>query len=302
MCSGEMISMAVISAYHVPNNLDEAAGFLDSVKNSRILAGGTDLLLKLRKGPAEPAAIVSLKNIEELRSFDERKDGSLYIGSMAPLDILEHSELIRKGYPALAEAAASVGSPSLRVTATIGGNICNASPSADMAPPLLVYGAEAVIFGNSGERTVPVESFFTGPGSTVLERGEILTGFTLPAREEGTVSRFLKFGRVKAMDVSTVNAAVSLVIDRGVCRSPRIALGAVAATPVRLPEAAKLLAGQSYPFSPELVASAAEAAVKASAPIDDIRASAQYRRSLVRVLVSRLLSGQKSIDGTEAAL
>jgi len=294
--------MAVISAYLAPDKINEAVELIESAGNLRVLAGGTDLLLKLRREQTEPCTVLSLKNISTLKLLEENKEGSCFIGSTVSLDSIEHSEFIREGFPALSEAAGSVGSPSLRVTATIGGNICNASPSADMAPPLMAYGASVVIHGGNGEREVLLEDFFTGPGSTVLEKGEILTGFRIPARDKAALSGFMKFGRVKAMDVATVNGAVFLIPGGKGCTSVRLVLGAVAATPIRIFEAEKLLEGQSYPFSPEVTAEAAEAAAEAAAPIDDIRASAQYRRNLVRVLVSRLLSGQKSNDGTEAAL
>lgn len=281
--------MAFIAEYYAPCTLKEAKGLLENTSESKIFAGGTDLLLKFRGQKRKPLTIISLKNIKRLKEIIKGNDGSIFIGSMASLSSIENYKFLCKKYPALIAAACSVGSPSLRNTATIGGNICNASPSADMAPPLLVYEASALVDISGTEKEFPVSEFFNGPGSTILGQNDILVGFILPDPGPSCKSGFLKHSRGKGMDVATVNTAISLTMKEGMCIKANIALGAVAPRPIMVPDSEKILRGEQLLYSRDILRKAADAAAMTISPIDDVRASAEYRKSIAGTLVYKLL-------------
>jgi aerobic carbon-monoxide dehydrogenase medium subunit len=281
--------MAFIAEYFAPCTLSETHGLLENTAESKMLAGGTDLLLKLQKQKDKPITIISLKNIKRLKEIIKENDSSIFIGSMVSLRSIENHKLLSEIFPALIEAAYSIGSPSLRTTATIGGNICNASPSADMAPPLLVYEASALVYISGKEKKVPVSKFFIGPGSTILGHNDILVGFYLPDPGPLCKSGFLKHSRGKGMDVATVNTSISLTMEEGKCIKAKIALGAVAPCPILVPGSEKILIGKQILNSQSVIREAADAAAMTSSPIDDVRASAEYRKSIAGTLVYRLL-------------
>jgi len=295
---------ADVSAYRKPHSLAETRAAYSGNPHARLLAGGTDLLLALRSEslPASPddgAELISLRDLEELSGMKQNDDGTLFLGAMTRLAEIEKAPAPLNAYPALVQAAGSIGTPSIRVTATLGGNICNASPSADMAPALLIYDAAVVIDRKGETDIVALESFFEGPGKTVLTHGDIVLGFLLPQPESGTRSAFVRHARVRSVDIATVNAAMALRLEAGVCSRARVAFGAVAPRPLRLSEAEKALEG----WAPGTETSRVEEAVAASiAPIDDVRAGAAYRLEVARVLTRRLIrqiSDQSPAGGGE---
>jgi carbon-monoxide dehydrogenase medium subunit len=276
--------------YLAPEGLDEALAILrERGDGGRLLAGGTDLVVQMKEAGLRPSYVVSLRRLRDLRgiAFDEQQ--GLRIGAMTTMaDIAEHP-IIRHRYPVLVDGASIVGSVQTRNMASLGGNVCNAAPSADTAPPLLVLGAHADIAGAGGRRQVPLEGFFTSPGQTVLGRDEVLVGFSVPTPAPRTGGCYERHTPRAEMDIAVVGVAalVTLEPDRDVIREARIALGAVAPTPLRAPDAEASLAGQ--PPSDEAFERAAELAMLAARPISDVRGSAAFRRHLVRVMTARCL-------------
>lgn len=273
--------------YVKPKTLEEASGLLlQHGNNARPFAGCTDLLIRIERGFMHPQVIVDVKGLPGFRDIVVIRNGWLHIGAAVTMnEVAAHAD-VRASYPLLAEACNTVASYQLRNRATIGGNICNASPAADSAPALICYGAEALIAGPNGTRRVLVEDFFQGPGKTPLQPGELLTGFELPPPAPGAAGRFLKLGRTTVGDISVMNVAVlgwpNPQMPSG--SEWRIVLGSVAPTPIRAPEAERLL---SQDTSPDGLVAAAKAAAATARPIDDIRASAAYRSDMVRVFTRR---------------
>ncbi|MCH8008773.1 MAG: xanthine dehydrogenase family protein subunit M [Chloroflexi bacterium] len=274
--------------YHAPTSLDEAVALLkEHGDGTKLLAGGTDLLVHMKEGGLHPPRVISLHAVAGLDgiSFDD-SDG-LSIGSAVSMDEIDSNDTIRQRYAALAEGAGIVGSVQTRSMATIGGNVANAAPSADTTPPLAVFDAIAQIMGSGGAREIPLIDLFDGPGSTVLAGDEVLTGFTLPTPPANTGSVYQRHTPRKIMDIAAVGVGVRLSLDGGNIGEARICLGAVAATIIRATEAEDALAGQTP--SAELFAKAAELAQAASSPISDVRGSAEFRRHLVGVMTKRCL-------------
>jgi len=273
--------------HYTPVTLEEALELLARHNGSaRPLAGGTDLVLRMKNGLEQPRAVVNLKRLEALRGIALDEEGGLRIGALTPLREVQRSEVLHRRYPAVAHAARVLASEQIRSVATIGGNLCNASPAADMPPPLLVHDAEVRLVSLHGERTLPLAEFFTGPGQTVLRPGELLREVVLPPPRGEAV--YLKLTPRAAMDIAVVGVAVCLAVRDGVCEHIRIALGAVAPIPLRARRAEAVLQGQA--LTAERIAQAAEAAADECSPIDDVRASAWYRRRMVQVLTRRALT------------
>jgi len=278
-----------IKEYLRPASLKGTLDLLASYSGSaKILAGGTDLLIQQAIESSPEIIAISLTDVEDLRQIEKTAEGDLFVGAMVKHAEVAQSPLVNQYFPALAKASHWVGSPSIRNLATIGGNICNASPSADTAPPLLGYDAKAIIVRPSGEKAIDIEDFFTGPSTNVLNRGEILKGFLL-APKRGWVADYEKLGLRKAMEIAIVNVCVSLEMDgHKRCSGSRIALGAVAPTPIRAKKAESILKDKKV--TPELIRECAEAAVEETKPISDIRASADYRKKMVHFLVKKMVS------------
>jgi CO/xanthine dehydrogenase FAD-binding subunit len=278
-----------IKEYFRPTTLRETFDLLTCHSGSaKILAGGTDLLIQQALESSPEIVLISLRDLEELRQIKETGEGDLFVGAMVKHAEVAQSPLVNQYFPALAKASHWVGSPSIRNLATIGGNICNASPSADTAPPLLGYDAKAIIVSPSGEKAIHIEDFFTGPSTTVLKRGEVLKGFLLTPKP-GWISAYEKLGLRKAMEIAIVNVCVSLEMDEHKrCSGIRIALGAVAPTPIRAKKPESILKDKRV--TPELIQKCAEAAVEETKPISDIRASADYRKKMVHFLVKKMVS------------
>ena len=278
--------------YKAPETIDEAVSLLKEAGGSaRPLAGGTDLVVQMKERATRfpyPATIVSLDRVSELRGVDFSETGGLRIGAGATMTDVATHPVVRERYAALAEGAGVVGSLQTMNMATIGGNVCNAAPSADTVPPLLVYDAKAVIVGPNGRRTLPIAEFFRGPGETALESDELLAELRLPVPATGTGAAYQRNTPRKQMDIAVVGVAVALTLSGDTIERARVALGAVAPTPLRATAAEAALQGQTA--NEETFAKAAAAAVQDSSPISDLRASAEFRRHLVKVMTARLLA------------
>jgi carbon-monoxide dehydrogenase medium subunit len=255
--------------------------------DAKVVAGGTDLLPQLKNGLLKPACVVDLSRLPPLRRLKGDRQG-LRVGAAVTARELELDAHVRRGYQSLAEGGALVGSVQIRNLATVGGNLCYAAPSADMAPPLLALEAEAVIAGPQGERRVPLASFFLGVRRTVLAHDEVLVELVVPAPGPRSGGNYLRHTPRRELDIAVVGVAAQLTLSNGTCAKARIALAAVAPTPVRATAAEQALEGQ--PVTPEAIERAAELAVGAAQPISDQRGSADFRRHLVRVLTRRTLT------------
>jgi carbon-monoxide dehydrogenase medium subunit len=274
--------------YLAPATLDEALSLLAQYKSkARVIAGGTDLVPKLKRREVKaPEYVIDLKGIPGLDKI--RQDiGGLTIGALVTIGVVESSPLIQQKFAILAQAAQSMASPQVRNRGTIAGNICNAVPSADSAPALLTLGARLKLISRKGERTINIEDFFTGPNRTALTDEEILLEIKIPDMPPKSKGVYLKLSPRRAMDLAIVGAAVVVVPEDGICKDIRIALGAVAPTPLRTMKAETVLKGQK--FNDNLIEKAAKAAAAEASPIDDHRASAEYRRDMIEVLVKRAI-------------
>ena len=272
--------------YSEPSTLKEAFSILSKVAGAKILAGGTDVIVSMREGKIAPTHIVNIKRISGLDKIRPSTGGGLSIGALATIGAVEASAIVRNAFPMVAEAAHQLGSLPVRNRATVGGNLCNSSPSADMAPPLIALGAIAKIAGPKGRRSVKLEDFFTGPGKTALSKTEILTEILIPNPPKGSFSAFLKHGPRQCMDIATVNAAILITMKGKLCRNTVLVLGAVAPIPMRAKKAEAEIHGKH--IEDEVVRKVAEMAANECVPISDVRGSADYRREVVNVLVRRL--------------
>jgi len=271
--------------YYTPDSLKEAYGLMEERKGSaRYVAGGTDILVRIKQGVLRPEALISLRHIGQLKGI--YPNGGLRLGSMALFRDMERDPLIARRYPALREAVRSLANPQVRNVATIGGNLCNAAPSADSAPALLVMGASVTVEGPGGTRRIPLDEFFAGPGRTCMNPDEVLTEVRLSETPGRSGSAFLKVGRV-SQDLAVVNVAAFLVMEKGRCRKCRLAAGAVAPTPLRLRAAEKLVEGEE--IGPELLDRVAKAVEQEVSPITDVRSTESYRRAVAGVLVRRAI-------------
>jgi len=271
---------------HRPGSLQEALEILEKYgEDVRPIAGGTDLVLAVRSGALKVGHIMDITRIPELRTLDLDGD-TLIVGAAVTISELLELEVVRERLPALWEAMYWLGSPQIRNVATLVGNICNASPAADTAPPLMIYDARVRILGPGGKQVIPIEEFFVHVKKTVLEPGEMVGFVEIPIKE-GFRSRFRKIGKRRAEVLSIVNAAVGFFFRNGRMEGVRIALGSVAPTPIRARTAEAVLEGKVP--SMELVEEAASRAREETRPISDVRASAEYRREMSFVLVRRLI-------------
>ncbi len=275
--------------YFEPTTLAEASR-LFTQEHAQLLAGGTDLVIGMKAYTETPRSVISLQKIAGLDGITTHADNAIAIGAMTKVREVELSEDIQKHHTALAEGASEIGSIQIRNLATLGGNIAHASPAADTVAGLLVADAQVDIASADGERTVPIDELFTGPGQTVLKPGEIITQFHLPSPASG--SHYIKHKIREVMDLAFIGVASAINLQNGVIKEARIGLAAVAPTPIRATEAENLLKGKIP--TPELLQQAGEVAAAATSPISDLRCSAEHRREMVDVLTRRTL--QIAID------
>ncbi|MCR9096531.1 MAG: xanthine dehydrogenase family protein subunit M [bacterium] len=276
---------APVSRFEAPTEVDAAVALLAGEEGARVLSGGTDLLVQMRLGAGAPPLFVDVKRIPRLSAVQLDSKG-LRIGAAVPAAEIYENESIRSLWPGLAEATDLIGSTQIQGRATWSGNLCNASPAADSVPALIACGATAVIAGPSGERRVAVEDFTTGPGKTVLERGELVVEFEVPAPAPHASDAYLRLIPRTEMDIAVVGAGVALTLDdAGTVTEARVALGAVAPTAIRVPEAEAALVGSSV--DDDALTAASAAATAAASPIDDKRGTVAYRKKIAGVLTTR---------------
>ena len=271
----------------LPESLDDCLRLLaQRGPETKLLAGGTDLLPQMKNGVVIPKRVIDLSGVARVKILECDAKG-LRIGSAVPARQVEQDTRVHDTYTAVAESAALLGSVQVRNLASVGGNICNAAPSADMAPPLIAMEAEAVIAGPKGERRVPLSDFFTGVRKTVVGPDELLVEIFVPAPGPHSGGCYIRHTPRRELDIAVVGVSSQVTIANGVCAKARIALAAVAPTPVRATAAEAALEGK--PLTPELIERAADLAGQAAKPISDQRGSADFRRHLVRVLTRRTL-------------
>ena len=282
--------------YALPQSVDEALSKLNSEPYAIVFAGATDLIPQLRDGRAEPRLLVDLKNIPSLMNLSF-SSGSWKIGAATPVASIKNNEKLTKELPGLSEASALIGSDQIQNRASLGGNVCTASPGADTVPSLMVNDALAVIASNEGARTIPVADVITGPGSTSLGSGEFIIEFLVPQPPPGTSDAYERFIPRTEMDIAVVDAAARVSLDeRGNCKEVRLAIGAAAPTVIRVPAAEKILQGKK--INDEILAEVMEEASNACNPINDKRGTIEYRRQVAGVLAKRviLLAEKRALD------
>jgi carbon-monoxide dehydrogenase medium subunit len=270
--------------YYQPESLEEAFRLKKTIPDSVYISGGTELMVRINKKELHPRALISLRSIPDL--CDVENDKKIRIGAMTSISDIKKNSLLYEKYPILFQAAKELGGVQIRNVATIGGNLCNGSPAADMAPPLLVLEAKVRLQNDQKSRELPLENFFLGPGETSLFHGEILTDILLEPPKKNTKTIFLKKGRTR-MDLAVASVAVLIRTEGDRCLSARVAVGSAAPTPLRLFEVEALLEGATY--SRELLTEAQQLASHSVSPITDVRSAADFRCHLVGVLVKRAL-------------
>ena len=287
--------------YAEPRTLAEASLALRGHDGlASVMAGGTDLLVEIKEHLRRVKCVVNIKRIPGLDALTFNTRTGLRFGALTTARAIELNADVARHYPGLSQAVRELGSIQVRHRATVAGNICRASPSADTLPPLIVDGATIVMGDGASTREMLLEDFFTGPGKTLLRAGELVLAIQLPpppAAPLRTGRVYIKHGRRKAMELATVGVAVSLTLDpAGTCIQARIALGAVAPTPLRAREAEAVLEGSTIDAAS--IARAAQLAMDACSPISNVRASADYRREMTGVLTRRALEQALAACGT----
>lgn len=277
--------------YVAPYSVEDAVTLLSEAGNdARVLSGGTDLIAQMKEGRRRPGLIVDIKHIPELNEFTYDPVVGLWLGAAVPCHRITSNPAVTHAYPGLIDAVSLIGGTQIQGRATLGGNLCNASPAADSIPALIVHRATAHISGPGGDRAIPVEDFCTGPGQTILQPGEILVKLHLPPPVPGFGAGYLRFIPRNEMDIAVVGAGASVELDEAgeTIQSARIALGAVAPRPLYVPEASDFLVGKA--ISNEVVEEAARLAQAAAKPIDDMRGTIAQRKHLSAVLTRRALT------------
>lgn len=278
--------------YHTPKTLSEACVLLDELgEKAIVLAGGSDILHKMKHGRLTPDHVVSLKHMMHLREVRHEDGRGTVIGALVTPHGVYTSRLLQERYLSLPMAAHEMGNPQVRNRGTVGGNICNASPLADLPPLLIALNASVKVVEYPSERIVPLEDFICGPGKTLIKHNEILAEVIIPDQPT-TGSTYIKFGQRKSGALAVVGVAVAVTVKDGVLVDARIVMGAVAPVPMRAKEAETILKGQT--ITDALLERAADSAAAECKPITDLRGSAEYRRELIRVLTRRAL--RKAID------
>ena len=285
-------ALAMSARYESPLTVSEATDLLGQNPGARVLAGGTDLMVGMRLSRTIPELIVDIKNIAQTREISLSDDG-LVLGAAVPcVDLTDHPTL-RQSYPGLVESAELIGSSQIQSRASLGGNLCHASPAADTVPALAALSAVCRIAGPGGERRVAVEDFCTGPGVNVLGDGEFLVAFEIPAPGSASADAYLRFIPRNEMDIAVVGSGVSVTLNgSGTCSAARVALGAVAPTVILVPEAADALVGTAIEDAD--LERAAAAASAASRPISDRRGTAEFRRHVAGVLTRRAAAAARN--------
>lgn len=272
--------------YLAPKTIGEACNLLLELGSpAKVMAGATDLIPPMKDKAISPEYLIDLKKIPDLDYLEYDEKEGLKIGALTTLRTIETSPLVKEKNPAVAHAAKVVASTQIRAKGTMAGNICNASPSCDTAPNLLAQGAKILVQGPNKDRIIQAEDFFLGVKKTSLEPGEIVTGIVIPPLAENERAAYIKHAVREAMDLAIIGVAVKIKVEDGICTDAHIALGAVAATPIRAPKAEEALIGKA--LTDEVIVKASEEAMDSCHPISDIRASAEYRKDMIRVFTKR---------------
>ena len=271
--------------YETPTTTKEAATLLYKEKGqAHILAGGTDLLVRMKMGMTEPTLVVDIKHIPAMQAITKSAAGFKIGATVCGAALTEHAAL-SKAWPGLVEAANLIGSDQIQSRCTMVGNLCNGSPAADSVPAMIAAGAKAIVVGKDKRRTVAVDKIVTGPGKTSLAKGEVIEAITLPARLPRSGDAYLRFTPRTEMDIAVVSAAVNLTLERGVVKTARVVLGAVAPTAVIVAKAAKAIIGTK--LDDEALEKLTAACAAACNPIDDKRGTIEYRTKVAGVLAKR---------------
>jgi CO/xanthine dehydrogenase FAD-binding subunit len=274
--------------YEAPTSLEQAVGMLAEYgEKARPLCGGTDILIQLRAGTRQPDYVVDVKRIPELTGIAFDAKSGLRLGAAVPCIEIFENQTMRRHYPGLVEAAHLIGSLQIQSRASVGGNLCNGSPAADTTPALIALGATARLVGPKGERQVKVEEFVVSPGRTVIQPGELLVELLVPAPVKHSADAYLRFIPRNEMDIAVVGVGSAITLDGDKCTAARIALGAVAATPLFAAKVSQALIGKK--FEAATIENAAKLAMEQASPIDDMRGTAEFRKHLVGVLTRRTL-------------
>ena len=277
--------------YFAPKSIKEACSLLQEYEGrAKVMSGGTDLLVNMKYRTVAPQFVIGLRNVPNLDSITYSEAKGLRLGTLVTHKSIVDSPIIRERFEALAVACSKIGTPQVRSMGTIGGNLCNAAPSADSAPPLIAFGAVVKLASPEGERIISLEDFFAGPSKNVLQVGEILSEIQVPNPPPHTGVVYLKLPARTAVDIAAVGVAVSITLDlkSRICSVARIILGAVAPTPTRVNKAEEIIKGKK--IEDNLVEEAARVASEECFPISDIRSSADYRREMVKVLTKQAIS------------
>lgn len=276
--------------YYAPDSVQEACELLAKLGlGAKVLSGGTDLSIKMKHGLISPEVLVSLKNLNQLTDIYYEKGKGVVIGGRATHNSLVNSPVLQEKYLSICEAAHHMANNQVRNVGTVGGNMVNAVPSADLPPILIALGARVKLVGTAGERVLPLEEFFTGPGRTVIKQDEILSEIIIPDRNRPfTGSTYFKFGLRRSGALAVVGVAAAVTMEGDVCQEARIVLGAVAPVPVRAKKAEESIKGKAV--TEALLEEVGKCAAAESNPISDIRGSEEYRRDMVRVFTRRALS------------
>lgn len=271
--------------YEAPGTTKEAAALLAKEKGvAHILAGGTDLLVRMKSGLVEPDLVVDIKKVPAMQEIKESASGFRIGAAVSGARLGEHKKLC-KAWPGVVEATNLIGSDQIQSRCTMVGNLCNASPAADSVPAMLAAGAKAVVVGKDKRRTVAIEKLLKGPGQTTLAKGEVVEAIILPKRPAKSGDAYLRFTPRTEMDIAVVSAGVNLTLERGVIKTARVALGAVAPTAILVPAAAKAIIGTK--LDDAALDALAEACSAACNPIDDKRGTIEYRVQVAGVLAKR---------------
>ena len=276
--------------YFAPRDVKHACQLLqENDGRAKVLAGGTDLLVHMKHRTVIPQCLIGLKHLSELKYIEYSEDEGLRIGPLTTHQSVAESTIIKDRFGALGVACSKVGTPQIRNMGTVGGNLCNGSPSSDSAPSLIALNAAVKLLGVEGERVIPLESFFIGPGETALRAGEILKEIQIPAPGTQTELAYVKLPARIRVDMAAVGAAVLVTLDskKEICQDIRIVLGAVGPIPIRASRAEEILRGKK--MEDQLIQQAAQRASEEAQPISDIRSSADYRREMVKVLTKQAI-------------
>ena len=279
--------------YYAPHTIEEACRLAEEKgEGAMFLAGGTDLIVKIKRKLINVKTVVDIKKIRGLAEISYDESNGLTIGSTATLTAIENNPVIKEKYPAVADAAHATANVQVRNMASLAGNLCNAAPSAENAPVLMAMNAVVTLVSSKGQRKVPLDEFFKGPGETVIEKGEILTTINVPVPPAGSGTSYQHISARGKVDISAVGVGAMLIMNGDVCDDARIFLGAVAPTPIMAVNAQNKLKGNI--ITEELLQTAGLEASRECSPIADMRATAEYRRLMVAVLTGRAIDESRS--------